>query len=92
MFAGIRDGLSALATSRGGKLTSEKQIKLDKYNGLEVRLDFPQASLLQRFYVASNRLYQVNLVSKTEQRSDEPVALKVLDTLESFPKQKLLRL
>jgi len=80
VFAGIRDGLVAWAGSKNGKLISERQIESDHHPALELKLEFPDALLLQRFYLVSRRLYQTVLLLKAEQRADEAVAVKVLDS------------
>jgi hypothetical protein len=80
MFTSIREGLAAWANSKNGKLVSDRRWDLDKHPGLEVKLEFPEASLWQRFCVESNRIFQVVLLVKSEQRTDEAVALKVLDS------------
>ena len=80
MFAGIRDGLAAWATSKNGKLISDRRMELDKHPAMEVKLEFPAALLWQRCYVVSNRLYQIVLVVNTDQRPHEAAAVKVLDS------------
>jgi len=80
VFAGIRDGLVSWAGSKNGKLVGERQISFEKHPTLELKLEFPEALLLQRSYLISRRLYQVVLVLRTEQRAYEAVAVKVLDS------------
>ncbi|HET6976950.1 MAG TPA: hypothetical protein VFI24_11540 [Pyrinomonadaceae bacterium] len=80
LFAGIRDGLAAWATSKGGKLAGERQMMFDKHPGLEMKLEFPERVLWQRFFVVSNRVYEVLLNLTTDQRPNEAVAVKVLDS------------
>ncbi len=80
IFGSIREGLSAWANSKNGKLAGDRQLDMDKHPGLEVKLEFPEGSLWQRFCVESNRIFQLVLLVKTNQRSNEAVALKVLDS------------
>lgn len=80
LFAGIRDGLVAWAGTKNGKLIGERPMTFDKHPALEVKLEFPDRLLWQRFYVVSNRLFQVLLSMRTEQRPYEAVAVKVLDS------------
>ena len=80
VFASIRDGLVAWADSKNGKLITERQIEFDKRPAMELKIEFPDALLFQRFYLIQRRLYQVVLVLRTEQRADEALAVKVLDS------------
>lgn len=80
VFASIRDGLVAWAGSKNGKLISERQIEFDHHPSLELKLEFSDGLLFQRFYLVSRRLYQTVLLLKSEQRADEAVAVKVLDS------------
>lgn len=80
LFAGIRDGMAAWVGTKNGKLVGERRLELDKHPGFEVKLEFPEALFWQRFFIVSNRLYEVLLVLSTDQRSYETEALKVLDT------------
>jgi hypothetical protein len=78
--ASIRDGLVAWAGTKNGKLISEKQFEFEHHPALEIKLEFPDALIVQRFYLVSRRLYQTLLLLKAEQRANEAVALKVLDS------------
>jgi len=80
IFGNIRQGMAAWATSKNGKLIGDRQIELDKHPGLEIKLEFPETILWQRFYVVSSRLFQLVLIVNTDQRPYEAEALKVLDT------------
>ncbi|HXR98990.1 MAG TPA: hypothetical protein VN724_00420 [Pyrinomonadaceae bacterium] len=80
IFGNIRDGMSAWANSKNGKLASDRQFEMDKHPALEVKLEFPEGNLWQRFCVESNRIFQLVLLVKSNQSSDEAVALKVLDS------------
>jgi hypothetical protein len=80
IFANIRDGLVTWASSKNGKLISERQIDFKKHPVLELKLEFPDALIFQRFYLISHRLYQVALVLRTEQRVYEAVAVRVLES------------
>jgi len=80
IFGNIRQGMTAWATSKNGKLIGERSVELDKHPGLEVKLEFPEAILWQRFYVVSSRLFQIVLVVSTDQRPYEAEAVKVLDS------------
>jgi hypothetical protein len=80
VFGSVRDGLMAWASTTNGKLISERRFEFEKYPALEVILDFPQARLVQRFFLTSRRLYQLVLVLRPEQRAYEALAFKVLDS------------
>ncbi len=80
ILGSIRERMSPWATSKNGKLTSDKQVEIDKHPGLELTFEFPKARLWQRFYVVSNRLFQVILVVNEDQRADEAMAVKVFDS------------
>jgi hypothetical protein len=88
IFGSIRERMSAWATSKNGKVLSDKPVEIEKHPGLELKLDFPNALLWQRFYVVSNRLYQVILVLKADQRPGEAVAVKVLDSFKLLSEAK----
>ena len=80
LFGNVRRGMTAWATSKNGKITSDVQIELDKHPGLEMKLEFPDALFWQRVYIVSGRLFQVVLIVNTDQRTYQAEALKVLDT------------
>lgn len=88
ILGSIRERMTAWATSKNGKVTSDKPAEIEKHPGLELKLDFPNALLWQRFYVVSNRLYQVILVLKADQRPGEAVAVKVLDSFKLLSEAK----
>jgi len=79
LFALIRDELTHWAGSKKGKLTSERKVPFGS-PAVEFRVEFPNGLLFQRFYFVSRRRYQTVLFLKSEQRPDESVAVKVLDT------------
>src|SRR5262249_9338828 len=72
--------LAAWAGSKSGKLVSERQFELDHHQVLELKSEFPDSLVFQRFYLVSRRLYETVLFLKADQRASESVALKVLDT------------
>ena len=80
IFSNIREGMSAWAISKNGRLASDRQLDMDKHPGLEVKLEFPEGNLWQRFCVESNRIFQLVVLVKSNQLSDEAVALKALDS------------
>jgi len=80
IFANIRNRSTNWVASKNGKIISDKLIELDKHPALELKLQFPEGLLWQRFYVVSKRQYQVVLLLKTDQRTYEEVAGKVLDS------------
>jgi hypothetical protein len=80
IFGNIRDGMAAWAISKNGKVTGDRLVELDKHPGLEVKLEFPEAILWQRFYLVSKRLFQIVLVVSTAQRPYEAEAVRVLDS------------
>lgn len=80
IFANIRNGSTNWAASKNGKIISDRLMEFDKHPALEMKLEFPEGLLWQRFYVVSKRLYQVVLLLKTDQRTYEEVAGKVIDS------------
>lgn len=80
VFASIHDGMFALARSKNGKVIGERQINFERHPALELKLEYPDGLILQRFYLISRRLYQVLLFMQTNQRAHEAVAEKVLDS------------
>ena len=80
IFSNIREGMSSWAISKNGRLASDRQFDMDKHPGLEVKLEFPEGNLWQRLCVESNRIFQLVVLVKSNQLSDEAAALKALDT------------
>jgi hypothetical protein len=79
-FENIRRGMDKLAQSQNAKLVSQRQIDFEGHPAFEVKVELPAGLMWQRYYLISNRLYEVNLSLKTEQRPLEELALKVLDS------------
>jgi hypothetical protein len=80
VFSGIRDGLLAWASTKNGKLISDRQFAFAKFPALEIVLDFPEGLLVQRFYLTPRRLFQLVLVLRADQRPYHAVAVKALDS------------
>lgn len=51
-----------------GKLISETNISLDKYQGREIKIDFKNglAIIKARFYLVNNTVYIIQTITKTE--------------------------
>lgn len=79
-FASLRKAVADWSSSKNGKLVSDKQFTLDSHPAFELICEFPAAVYWQRFYLVSNRLYQVVVVVRTEQHATEAEAIKVLDS------------
>lgn len=69
-----------VATSNNGTVAAVKQITLDKYPGIEQRVDLFTGSVVQRTYIVSRRVYEIVAVMRNSQRVYESVALGVLDS------------
>lgn len=63
-LAGARDGVVAKA---GGKLVSERAVKIARYDGLALRLERPDKSVVRaRLCVTPRRIYEVLVVTAEE--------------------------
>jgi hypothetical protein len=69
-----------VATTNNGTVAAVKQITLDKYPGIEQRVDLFTGSVVQRTYIVSRRVYEIVAVLRNNQRIYESVALGVLDS------------
>lgn len=76
----IRQNMTAFATSKNGKLISDRPVELEKHPGFELKLEFPDALFWQRVYIVSSRLFQIVLIVSPDQRPYEAEAVKVLDS------------
>lgn len=79
-FDGLRAGLAAWAESKNGKLISERTLERKEHPTLELKLEFPDALMLRRFYLVSRRVYQISFLLRPAQRPHETLAFKVLDS------------
>ena len=69
-----------VASSNNGNVAAVKQITLDKYPGIEQRVDLFTGSVVQRTYIVSRRVYEIVAVLRNSQRVHEAVAMGVLDS------------
>ena len=69
-----------VATTNNGNVAAVKQITLDKYPGIEQRVDLFTGSVIQRTYIVSRRIYETVAVMRNNQRVYESVAMGVLDS------------
>lgn len=81
-FASVRESLEKSVRSSGGNLVSEKQIKLNKVQGRELRVEFFAGLVIYRVYLVSRRLYQVAAMLKSDQQVYEGIAMNVLDSFQ----------
>jgi hypothetical protein len=80
LFPFIRDGLVEFATSKNGKLLSERKFDLEKHSAFELKIEYAGILSVQRFYLVSRRIYQVSLFVRTDQKPFEAAAVKALDS------------
>ncbi len=83
------DGKPALDVLRNGileagkgkaNLISETDISLDGHPGRELKLEFPDGFSTMRIYLVGNRIYEEIASLATEKKSQEPAAIKILDS------------
>ena len=79
-FDGDIERFNKVASSNNGNVAAVKQITLDKYPGIEQRVDLFTGSVVQRTYIVSRRVYEIVAVLRNSQRVYESVALGVLDS------------
>lgn len=79
-FDTAAERFNKVAASNNGNVAAVKQITLDKYPGIEQRVDLFTGSVVQRTYIASRRVYEIVAVLRNSQRVYETVALGVLDS------------
>jgi hypothetical protein len=79
LTATVREAFVTHANRNNGKL-SERTLEQNGLNGTETRIEFANAVLIQRMFLASRRLYQLVLLVKSEQHIFEVVAANVLDS------------
>ena len=79
-FKSATERFNKAATTNSGSIAAVKQITLDKYPGIEQRVDLFTGTVIQRTYIVSRRIYEIVAVMKNEQRVYESVALGVLNT------------
>ena len=69
-----------LASQKGGNVREAKVITLDKYPGIEQRVDLFIGSIIHRIYIVEQRVYYTTAVVNNDQRAYESLALSVLDS------------
>ena len=79
-FKSATDRFNKVATANSGTVATVKQITLDKYPGIEQRVELFTGTVIQRTYIASRRIYEVVAVMNNSQRVYESIALGVLDS------------
>lgn len=79
-FDGAIERFNKVASANNGNIAAVKQITLEKYAGIEQRVDLFTGTVIQRTYIASRRVVEVVAVMNNNQRTFEKVALGVLDS------------
>ncbi len=73
---------SILSGSNGkAKLINESDISLQGHPGRELKIEFPDGFAIARLYVVGNRIYQAIASLSLTKKTQEPVAIKALDSL-----------
>lgn len=83
-FDSATDRFNEVASANNGNIAAVKQIKLDKYSGIEQRVNLFTGTVIQRTYIVSRRIYEVVAVLKNTQRVYESIALGVLDSFKAL--------
>ena len=79
-FDAAVERFNKIASANSGSVGSVKQITLDKYQGIEQRVDLFTGEVIQRTYIVSRRVYEIVAVMKNSQKDYESVAVGVLDS------------
>ena len=79
-FDAAVERFNKIASANSGSVGSVKQITLDKYQGIEQRVDLFTGEVTQRTYIVSRRVYEIVAVMKNSQKVYESVAVGVLDS------------
>jgi hypothetical protein len=67
-------------TSYRGKVVAEKQITIDNNPGMELKIEFPNAYMVNRIYFVSRRMYDISALLVNQKRVYEAAASNVLDS------------
>ena len=79
-FKSATDSFNKIAQANTASIAAVKQLTLDKYPGIEQRADLFTGAIIQRTYIASQRIYETVAVLKNEQRVYESIAVGVLNS------------
>lgn len=74
----FRDTFLARGGGGKGKLIGESELSLDGHVGRELKVEFPDGLYRFRMYLVQRRMYQVSVMIRNEQRSQEETAAKAL--------------
>lgn len=77
---GGRDGLMAQATASQGKFDGERDLSLQGHPGREIRVLFSDRTMVDRIYLVSTRMYQLFVLSKANEQTDQVAVTKIFDS------------
>jgi hypothetical protein len=66
--------------SYNGRIVSERQITIDENPGMELKIEFPSAYLINRIYLVSRRMYDTSALIVNQKREYEAAATAMLDS------------
>lgn len=79
LLRGMSDAVVAQAAAQGGKVLGNGEVKASGLPGREVRVEFPQAYVINRVVAVGDRVYQITAVLKKDAQTLEG-ASRVLDS------------
>ena len=71
----FKNSIYGMVNKVNGKLISETNISLDKYQGREIKIDFKNglAIIKARFYLVNNTVYIIQTITKTENDNNKSI-------------------
>ena len=71
----FRNSIDGMVSNVKGKLISESKIKLGKFQGREIKIDFKNglAIIKNRTYLVGNKVYLVQTITKTEKENNKSI-------------------
>jgi len=72
----LKETVDGLVGSIDGEILSQKDIKIDSYEGKEVKINFQDgmAIIRIRVYLVQNKVYMLQVITKTENDSNESIS------------------
>ena len=72
----FKETIEGLVGSIDGEILSRKEVKIDSYDGREVKINFQDgmAIIRIRVYLVENKVYMLQVITKTENDSNESIS------------------
>ena len=72
----LKETVDGLVGSIDGEILSQKDVKIDSYQGKEVKINFQDGMALIRIrvYIVQNKVYMLQVITKTENDSNESIS------------------